>query len=160
MLISTQLRHTCHSASLCHRSSCVRQCAAVFVARRVQLVAEGIHHAYQNGPLTQVATIPLQALLSAASQESAAFEVAAVVSQPARKRGRGPKAPMPSPVHQLALDSGVPDERILTPVKANEVRAALACIMTTVLHVCVHRNHIISDERMTVARATRMDTES
>lgn len=69
----------------------------------------------------QVATIPLEGLLDAASQPDADFEVVAVVSQPPRASGRGRKAPKPSPVHQLALDRGLPESAILTPVKAREV---------------------------------------
>eukprot|EP00892_Ulva_mutabilis_P004576 jgi/Ulvmu1/2490/UM137_0016.1 len=68
----------------------------------------------------EVATIPLQHLLAAAGQPDANFEVVAVVSQPPRARGRGRKAPQPSPVHNLAVDAGLPEEAILTPAKANE----------------------------------------
>ena len=44
------------------------------------------------------------------------------MSQPGRPKGRGRnKAIQPSPVEQLARDSGLPDDRILCPVKAKEV---------------------------------------
>jgi hypothetical protein len=45
-----------------------------------------------------------------------AAQVAAVVSQPGKPKGRGNKAtPVPSPVEQLARQAGVPDDRILCP---------------------------------------------
>ena len=51
------------------------------------------------------------------------FEVAAVISQPGRPRGRGRKSsgpPPPSPVTQLAIDRGFDESKLLNPVKANE----------------------------------------
>ncbi len=51
-----------------------------------------------------------------------AFQVAAIVTQPGRPRGRGSKkVAQPSPVAQLVLDRGWPEDRILSPVKASEV---------------------------------------
>ena len=93
----------------------------------------------------QVATIPLQGLLDAASQPGAAFEVVAVVSQPPRARGRGRKAPLPSPVHQLALDRGLPDSAILTPTKAREVPITSTNSHTLIVHqAALHVRHGIS----------------
>lgn len=74
----------------------------------------------------QVATIPLLGLLEAAQRDDyASFEVVAVVSQPPRSRGRGKKPPQPSPVHQAALFSNIPESAILTPEKAKDVRHSL-----------------------------------
>ncbi len=50
------------------------------------------------------------------------LQVAAVVSQPGKPKGRGNKAvPIPSPVEQLARSSGIADDRILCPKSAREV---------------------------------------
>lgn len=49
------------------------------------------------------------------------FEVAAVISQPDRKRGRGRKT-SPSPVAELALDRGIP---LLRPERVGEVQEEL-----------------------------------
>ena len=61
-------------------------------------------------------------VLDAAERADARFEVAAVVSQPGRPRGRGRKSaePAPSPVAELAMKRGIAEDRILCPVKANE----------------------------------------
>ena len=51
------------------------------------------------------------------------FEIAAVISQPGRPRGRGRKSsgpPPPSPVTQSAIDRGVDESKLLNPAKANE----------------------------------------
>ena len=51
------------------------------------------------------------------------FEIAAVISQPGRPRGRGRKSsgpPPPSPVTQSAIDRGVDEAKLLNPAKANE----------------------------------------
>ena len=48
-------------------------------------------------------------------------QVAAVVTQPGRRRGRS-KGPTPSPVAAAAAARGVPDELVLTPEKARDVR--------------------------------------
>lgn len=43
-------------------------------------------------------------------------QVAAVVSQPGKPKGRGNKGvPTPSPVEALARSAGLPDDRILCP---------------------------------------------
>lgn len=71
----------------------------------------------------EVAASALDALLDAADDPNCAFEVHAVVSQPGRPRGRGRSKsgpPPPSPVAETALRRGVPDDRILCPVKAND----------------------------------------
>ena len=50
-------------------------------------------------------------------------QIAAVVSQPGKPKGRGNKAvPIPSPVEQLARQHCVPDNMILCPKSAKEVR--------------------------------------
>ena len=70
-----------------------------------------------------VAASALDALLDAADEPDCAWEVHAVVSQPGRPRGRGRSKsgpPPPSPVAECALRRGVPEERVLCPVKANE----------------------------------------
>ncbi len=52
-----------------------------------------------------------------------ALQIAAIVTQPNRPKGRGnKKVAQPSPVAQLALDQGWPQEKILSPVKASEVQ--------------------------------------
>lgn len=99
-------------------------------------------HSHQNTSTgIQVAVIPLLGLLEAASRdENAGFEVVAVVSQPPRSRGRGKKAPQPSPVHQAALAANIPESAILTPAKARDVRRSLqvghAFQHTLPLHCC------------------------
>jgi methionyl-tRNA formyltransferase len=67
----------------------------------------------------EVAALVLQRLLRAAQLPDASFEVAAVVAQPGRPRGRK-RIPQPSPVEQLALDSGLPPERVLCPERAGD----------------------------------------
>ncbi|KAK9908428.1 hypothetical protein WJX75_007688 [Coccomyxa subellipsoidea] len=69
----------------------------------------------------EVASSVLQQLLDAAATSDSTFEVAAIVTQPGRPRGRGSKKiAQPCPVAQLALDQGWPQEKILSPVKAGE----------------------------------------
>ncbi|KAI8471050.1 MAG: methionyl-tRNA formyltransferase [Monoraphidium minutum] len=69
----------------------------------------------------EVAAIVLEELLTAAKAPDASFEVAVVVSQPGKPKGRGNKAvPVPSPVEQLARAAGVPDDRILCPKTARD----------------------------------------
>ena len=48
-------------------------------------------------------------------------QVAAVVTQPGRRRGRS-KGPTPSPVAAAATARGIPAELVLTPEKARDVR--------------------------------------
>ncbi|CAK9317992.1 unnamed protein product [Citrullus colocynthis] len=67
----------------------------------------------------QVSTTVLDALLNASSAADAAFQVAAIVTQPPSRRDRGRKM-MPSPVAQYALDKGFSSDLILTPEKAGE----------------------------------------
>jgi hypothetical protein len=70
-----------------------------------------------------VAARVLSALLDAAAQPGACFELAAVVSQPGKPRGRGrggDAPPPPSPVAALASARGVPPQAILTPATAKE----------------------------------------
>ena len=49
------------------------------------------------------------------------LQIAAVVTQPGRPRGRGSKAPQPSIVAEKATALGYAAEQILSPVKASEV---------------------------------------
>uniref|UniRef100_A0A383VFK5 Methionyl-tRNA formyltransferase, mitochondrial n=1 Tax=Tetradesmus obliquus TaxID=3088 RepID=A0A383VFK5_TETOB len=69
----------------------------------------------------EVAAIVLEELLKASQQEGCSFEVAAVVSQPGKPKGRGNKGlPTPSPVEQLARQHNIPDDAILCPKSAKE----------------------------------------
>ncbi|CAM0882179.1 unnamed protein product [Alopecurus aequalis] len=67
----------------------------------------------------QVAASVLDTLLNASSSPDAAFQVAAVVTQPPAAKNRGRKL-MPSAVAQLALDRGFPGDLIFTPERAGE----------------------------------------
>ncbi|KAK8969773.1 hypothetical protein KSP40_PGU003940 [Platanthera guangdongensis] len=67
----------------------------------------------------QVSVSVLDALLDSSSAPSSNFGVAAIVTQPASRRGRGRKT-MPSPVAQRALEKGFPHELIFTPERASE----------------------------------------
>lgn len=72
-----------------------------------------------------VAAGVLATLLDAAGAPGAGFHVAAVVSQPAKPRGRrkggaSSAAPVPSPVAQCALDRGVPADLVFTPPDAKD----------------------------------------
>ena len=64
-----------------------------------------------------VAAASLSALLDAAAAPGSTFRVAAVVTQPARARGRG-KAVQPTPVEDLALARGVDPAHVFTPPDA------------------------------------------
>jgi methionyl-tRNA formyltransferase len=85
-----------------------------------------------------VAALVLRRLLDAAAAPGATFEVAAVVSQPGRPRGRGSKRaePQPSPVECLARDAGLPDDRILCPERAGDA-AFLATLRALQPDLCV-----------------------
>ncbi|WCJ25271.1 formyltransferase putative [Euphorbia peplus] len=61
----------------------------------------------------------LEALFNASSAPMSIFEVAAIVTQPPSRRGRGRKM-MPSPVAQFALDRSFPSDLIFTPERAGE----------------------------------------
>ncbi|CAK7344107.1 unnamed protein product [Dovyalis caffra] len=67
----------------------------------------------------QVAATVLDTLFNASKAPNSVFEVAAIVTQPPAKRGRGKKL-MPSPVAQFALDTGFPSDLIFTPERAGE----------------------------------------
>jgi folate-dependent phosphoribosylglycinamide formyltransferase PurN len=76
-----------------------------------------------------VAAGVLGTLLDAAAAPGAGFHVAAVVSQPAKPRGRrkgggsnntSSQAALPSPVAQCALDRGLAPELVLTPPDAKD----------------------------------------
>lgn len=66
-----------------------------------------------------VAAKTLEMLLDAASRPESTYEVAAIVTQPPRAKGRGKKV-QPSSVQALAEARGVPADRILCPEKASE----------------------------------------
>ncbi|CAN1851139.1 ATP-dependent Clp protease proteolytic subunit 3, chloroplastic [Linum perenne] len=68
----------------------------------------------------EVSATVLDSLFNASSSPSSIFEVAAIVTQPPARRGRGKKL-TPSPVAQHALDRGFPADLIFTPEKAGEV---------------------------------------
>lgn len=52
------------------------------------------------------------------------LQVAAVVTQPGKPKGRGNRGvPTPSPVEQLARDLGVQQEAIVCPASAKDVSA-------------------------------------
>ncbi|GAQ88770.1 methionyl-tRNA formyltransferase [Klebsormidium nitens] len=67
----------------------------------------------------EVAAGVLRRLLEEAAKENSLFEITAVVSQPAAKQGRGRKL-LPSSVSALALESGLPEDRLLCPDTARE----------------------------------------
>jgi methionyl-tRNA formyltransferase len=82
-----------------------------------------------------VAALVLRRLLAAATAPGAAFEVAAVVAQPGRPRGRG-RAAAPSPVEAAARAAGLADAAILTPEKAGDP-AFLAALRAIGPDLCV-----------------------
>lgn len=85
----------------------------------------------------QVAALVLRKLLDAAAEPDASFEVAAVVSQPGRPRGRGAKrVPQPSPVEALALEAGLGRDQILCPERAGD-KAFLEALRQLGADVCV-----------------------
>ncbi len=73
------------------------------------------------------------------------MQIAAVVTQPGRPRGRGNKAPQPSIVAEKAAALGYAEEQILSPVKASEVRPPFPELATSLhsgsfpstCHVCL-----------------------
>lgn len=71
----------------------------------------------------EVAAKVFERLHEASVNSNGLFEIAAVISQPGRPRGRGRKSsgpPPPSPVTQSAIDRGVDESKLLNPAKANE----------------------------------------
>ncbi|KAG2484615.1 hypothetical protein HYH03_016569 [Edaphochlamys debaryana] len=69
----------------------------------------------------EVAAGVLGRLLEASRHPDSSFEVALVVSQPGKPRGRGNRAvAQPSPVEALAREQGLTDDAITCPAKANE----------------------------------------
>ncbi|KAJ4731683.1 Methionyl-tRNA formyltransferase, partial [Rhynchospora pubera] len=68
----------------------------------------------------QVSASVLDKLILASQASHSIFELAAVVTQPPSVRDRGRKNLMPSPVAQLALDKGFPQQLIFTPHRAGE----------------------------------------
>ncbi|KAJ9173015.1 hypothetical protein P3X46_016193 [Hevea brasiliensis] len=67
----------------------------------------------------QVSTTVLDALFNASSAPNSIFEIAAIVTQPPARKGRGKKL-MPSPVAQYAINRGFPYDLIFTPERAGE----------------------------------------
>ena len=67
----------------------------------------------------EVAALVLDKLLAASKHPGAAFDIAAVVSQPGRPKGRS-RQPQPSPVEKLALESGFSTAQILCPDRATD----------------------------------------
>ncbi|KAK9830310.1 hypothetical protein WJX72_010930 [[Myrmecia] bisecta] len=60
-------------------------------------------------------------LLDASEQAGSSFEVAAVVTQPGKPKGRGNKSiPQPSPVEVAARGASIAADRIWTPAKAHD----------------------------------------
>lgn len=79
----------------------------------------------------------LDKLLAASKAPGSTFDIAAVVSQPGRPKGRGAKrVPQPSPVEQLALDSGIATDRIFCPEKATD-KAFLETLASLSPDLCV-----------------------
>eukprot|EP00887_Chlorella_sp_A99_P007684 scaffold20.g7684.t1 len=75
----------------------------------------------ERDPTTQVGALVLRRLMEAASQPDATFEVAAVVTQPGRPKGRGNKrVPQPSPVEVVAVEAGLGREQIFSPERATD----------------------------------------
>ncbi|KAJ4768862.1 Methionyl-tRNA formyltransferase [Rhynchospora pubera] len=68
----------------------------------------------------QVSASVLDKLILASQASHSIFKLAAVVTQPPSVRDRGRKNLMPSPVAQLALDKGFPQQLIFTPHRAGE----------------------------------------
>lgn len=74
----------------------------------------------------EVAAMVLKDLIEASRRassdhEDGAWEVAAVVTQPGRPKGRRNKGvPQPSPVYTCAVSEGIPENMIFCPVKASE----------------------------------------
>ncbi|KAF9623427.1 hypothetical protein IFM89_003011 [Coptis chinensis] len=67
----------------------------------------------------QVSVSVLDELLNASKAPNSLFEVAAIVTKPPSKRGRGRKM-LPSPVAEHALERGFSPDLIFTPEKAGE----------------------------------------
>lgn len=85
----------------------------------------------------EVAAVVLGDILAAAAQPDSDFEVAAVVSQPGRPKGRGKRnLPQPSPVEALAIEHGIAKERIWCPEKAGEA-GFLSELQDLEPHLCV-----------------------
>jgi len=67
----------------------------------------------------EVAALVLQKLIDASKVPDSTYEVAAVVSQPGRPKGRS-RQPQPSDVEKLALNLGLTSDQILCPEKATD----------------------------------------
>ncbi|CAN0897437.1 Methionyl-tRNA formyltransferase [Linum grandiflorum] len=101
-----------NSSMMLRRFCCVKASASVSPAssKKKPLV-------FLGSP--EVSATVLDSLFNASSSPSSIFEVAAIVTQPPARRGRGKKL-TPSPVAQHALDRGFPSDLIFTPEKAGE----------------------------------------
>lgn len=84
-----------------------------------------------------MAALVLKRLLAAAAAADASFEVAAVVTQPARPTGRGNrKVPQPSPVAVAASEAGMPPELVLAPERPGD-KAFLETLRGVAPDLCV-----------------------
>jgi len=103
-------------------------CCAVGGRERARLVFLGT---------PEVAAGVLGVLLDASQAPGCPFQLAAVVSQPGKPRGRGRQGePAPSPVTALALAWGVPPAAVLTPPTARDP-AFLAALRALRPDLCV-----------------------
>ena len=87
----------------------------------------------------EVAARVFERLHDASLASDGMFEIATVISQPGRTRGRGrssKRPPPPSPVTQSAMDRGFSESVLLNPVKANE-EAFLDTLKGMHLDLCV-----------------------
>jgi methionyl-tRNA formyltransferase len=75
---------------------------------------------------------------------SSGLQVAAVVTQPGRRRGRS-KGPSPSPVAAAAAARGIPDDLVLTPEKARDVSsdAGIANMMQLHCLLCTSPSRVL-----------------
>ena len=82
-----------------------------------------------------VAALVLGKLLTASKLPDSTFDITAVVSQPGRPKGRS-RQTQPSPVENLALDSGLSPEQILCPERATDP-AFLATLSSLAPDLCI-----------------------
>eukprot|EP00889_Picochlorum_renovo_P002271 jgi/Picre1/29301/NNA_004692.t2 len=87
----------------------------------------------------EVAAGVLEDLIQASRTDS--FDIAAVVTQPGRPKGRRNKGvPQPSPVQVCALEHGIHEDAIFCPVKASEKEFISS--MKDILPICVSRRRM------------------
>mmetsp|Transcript_39329 Transcript_39329/g.47655 ORF Transcript_39329/g.47655 Transcript_39329/m.47655 type:complete len:400 (+) Transcript_39329:189-1388(+) len=82
-----------------------------------------------------VAASVLQQLFDVSETPNCPFEIAAVVSQPGRPKGRK-RLITPSPVEELALERGYPSDKIYTPIRAKETEF-LEAMATIAPDLCI-----------------------